>query len=171
MRFANGPWLRPFAHGEDLLLIPDLEDGVLPEGLHDCTIEHIADRFGQPQRSTVRVGLTATLRQLVKDAHDSGLVAAIIVDGSYVTAKAEPEDIDVIVVLRRDHDLQQELRPFEYNLLSKRRLRSTYKFDAFVALEGSAEYQAILEFFARVKSSQQGTVTSRSTKGLLRIAL
>ena len=50
---------------------------------------------------------------LLEEAKRSGIVAAIVIDGSYVTKKQEPEDIDVIIVLRTDFDLGQPLRPFE----------------------------------------------------------
>lgn len=32
-------------------MIPDLEDNVLPEGVHDCTADEVAAVFGRFQRS------------------------------------------------------------------------------------------------------------------------
>jgi 5'-3' exonuclease len=42
----------------------------------------------------------------------------LLIDGSFVTAAATPNDIDVVLVLRADYDLLQEVSPFEYNLRS-----------------------------------------------------
>ncbi len=72
-------------------MIPPLEDGVLPGGVHDCTFEELERAFGQIQRSDRRVNLTAKLKAYLNDARNSGVVVAVIVDGSYVTAKDEPE--------------------------------------------------------------------------------
>ena len=57
-------------------------------------------------------------------------MAAIIIDGSYVTRKQEPEDIDLIVALKPGFDPLSELRPFEYNVQSRRMVKQFYKFDA-----------------------------------------
>ena len=52
------------------------------------------------------------------EARQSGLVSAVIVDGSYATSKDEPEDIDLLIVLKADVPWES-LRPFEYNAVSK----------------------------------------------------
>src|SRR4051794_40774616 len=100
-------------------MIPALEDGVLPEGVHDCTFAELTEAFGQFQGSDRRLTLTARLKAYLDEARRSGLVVAVIVDGSYVTAKEAPEDIDLIIVYRSDVDWES-LRPFEYNAVSKR---------------------------------------------------
>jgi hypothetical protein len=84
--------------------------------------------------------LTKRLRAFVDDARRSGIASAVVVDGSYITAKDEPEDIDLIVALRPDFDLGQVLRPFEYNIRSRRMIKHLYRFDVFVEVDGSAEY-------------------------------
>ena len=66
----------------------------------------------------------------------------MIVDGSFVTSVAEP-----------DHDFSAGLRPFEYNVLSRRQARRRYGIDVLVAAEASvaaAEYEA---FFANVRGA------------------
>ena len=75
-------------------------------------------------------------------------MAAVVINGSYVTAKAEPGDIDVIVALRPNFDRLRELRPFEYNVQSRRMIRQKYRFDVKVALDGSDVYQEAVAFFA-----------------------
>jgi predicted nucleotidyltransferase len=46
-------------------------------------------------------------------------VVELIIDGSFVTGKANPSDVDLVVVLASGHDFSADLRPFEYNFLSK----------------------------------------------------
>src|SRR5688572_2796829 len=99
-------------------MIPPLEDGALPDGVHDCTVAEVEAAFGRFQKSDHRIKLTERLKAYLADAARSGIVVAVLIDGSYVTAKDEPEDIDLIVVRRADVDTTQ-LRPFEYNAVSK----------------------------------------------------
>src|ERR1700730_1357210 len=81
-------------------MIPELVDGVLPEGLHNCTLREIEDRFGRGGRTEQRSRLTQRLGEFIEEARRTGFVAAVVIDGSYVTAKADPNDIDVIVMLQ-----------------------------------------------------------------------
>jgi hypothetical protein len=97
------------------MAIPDLDaEGLLPEGLHDCTLDEVEERFGQFQRSDRRVRLVAELRKYCAELKDVGIARFIVVDGSFVTAKEEPGDIDILLAVRADADLSQDLRPFEY---------------------------------------------------------
>ncbi len=152
-------------------MIPDFEDGVLPEGVHDCTLDELERKLGHPGATDQRDRLTKKLREFVKEARLAGFVVALVVNGSYVTAKDRPDDVDLIVCLRPDFDLAQELRPFEYNVCSRRMVKKLYKFDVFVAPDGSDEYRRLVDFFAQVRKTDPEPYTSRARKGLLRITL
>ena len=93
---------------------------------------------------------------------------AVIVDGSYTTARNEPDDIDMIVVLKPDL-AWESLRPFEYNAVSNRMIRQMYRFDVFAYPEGSVEYDKYLELFQHVRLNVE--YTRRTRKGVLRIRL
>lgn len=151
-------------------MIPPLEDGVLPEGIHECTFEELERAFGQFQRSDWRINLTVKLKAYLAEARNSGLLTAAIIDGSFVTIKDEPEDIDLIVVLKPDVSWDS-LRPFEYNAVSKRMIKQMYRFDAYVYVEGSELYQKMLEFFMRVNAEKHHGFTERARKGVLRVQL
>jgi hypothetical protein len=86
-------------------MIPELQDGVLPDGVHLCTLEEVRVVFGQFRRIDRRPQLTERLTRYVQDARNSGVVSAILIAGSYATDKEEPGDIDLIVALRPDLDL------------------------------------------------------------------
>ena len=144
--------------------IPDLDDaGFLPPGAHGCALDEVRRRFGEFQTTDRRPKLFDKLQALVREAWSTGLVAEIIIDGSFVTAKPDPNDIDLILVLNAGHDFSAELRPFEYNVLSTRQARKIYGFDLLVAIHGSSVYAEYLAFFAQVRGE-----TSRR-KGLLRL--
>jgi hypothetical protein len=128
-------------------------------------LAEIRERFGQFQRTDRRCRLFERLETLYREMAATGLFKAMIVDGSFVTAEDEPNDIDLILVLPAVHDFAAVLRPFEYNVVSKRQIRKRFRFDAIIASEGSTELQRYLEFFSGVRH-RPGI-----TKGLLRVVL
>ena len=152
-------------------MIPQLEDRVLPEGIHRCTLEECEAAFGRFSRSDRRPRLTEALRRYIGDARSAGVAVAVLVDGSYVTAKAEPSDVDLILVLRSDFDLSAEMRPMEYNVQSKRAVRKQYGLDVLLAVEGSEVYEEYLGLFSQIRQDDPEQQTTRSAKGLLRIEL
>jgi hypothetical protein len=152
-------------------MIPELQDGVLPVGLHLCTLEEVKAAFGQFRRSDRRPQLTERLARFIQDARNSGVVSALVINGSYITAKEEPGDIDLIVALRPEFDLTTEMRPLEYNIQSKTMVRKLYGFDVLPAVDGSETYQRFLDFFSRVKLNDPDQKTSQEREGVLRIEL
>ena len=144
--------------------IPAFTDhGLLPTGLHECTVAEIRERFGGSGYGAGRHELMARLEDYVRDLRTTQLVAWVIVDGSFVTSKEVPGDIDLLVVLPKDHDMQRELRPFEENPLSRRWVAKRYQFDAFTAVEGTSYLDEHTAFFQQVKGSHQ------LRKGLLKV--
>jgi len=149
-------------------MIPDLVDGVLPIGIHDCTIAEVEKAFGKFQSTDRRPVLTEKLRRYLGEAQLSGTATAVVIDGSYVTGKPDPGDIDLILVLRGDVDLTADLTPLEYNIQSRGRARQRYGFDVRVATEGSDALAKYIDFFSMVRSDALGP---QPRKGLLRVLL
>jgi len=123
------------------------EHGCLPEGIHDCTMEETAQRFGVFQSSDRRPQLWDKFIEFMREAESCGLMDAVLLNGSFVTAENEPNDIDLVVVVSLDHDFSAEFQPNEYNLLSKREVHRRFGFDLLVARSESEEYRRSLEFF------------------------
>jgi hypothetical protein len=89
--------------------IPNLnEQGLLPPGIYDCSSEEIGERFGTFQSTDRRPRLYEKLQAFLRQVRSTNLALAVIVDGSFVTSKADPNDIDLILVLRSSHDLRAE---------------------------------------------------------------
>lgn len=146
--------------------IPALTDeGLLPEGIYDCALADIGQRFGQFQMSDRRCRLFEQLTAYVREAKASGVVRSIIVNGSFVTDKNAPSDIDLVVVSLAAGQLPAVLRPAEYNVLSKRHVRRQFGMDLLLAQEGQREVTEHIEFFAQVRNRPD------LRKGLLRILL
>jgi len=73
-----------------------LENGLLPIGLHLADMNQIAGRFGQS--TARRKSLFERLRVFVELAKHCGALR-MFVNGSFVTAKPEPGDVDVVIWL------------------------------------------------------------------------
>ena len=146
--------------------IPALNaDGLLPAGLFDCTLPELRARFGVFLGSDHRARLFARLEELALVMRSSGLFEALIIDGSFVTAKAAPNDIDLMAVLKSGHDFERDLPMSEYGLVSRALLRRRFGFDVVVAEPGSPLYRTYVEFFSRVREVPE------ARKGLLRLRL
>jgi hypothetical protein len=155
--------------------LPQLDDqGLLPPGVHDLTIEQIEELFGRFQRSDRRPRLFRKLREYVEELRFSGWQVQVIVNGSFVMGCVnEPDDIDLVVVLPKGWNTATMLRPFEYNLLSKKRTRKRFGFDVFVVRQSSREHKKMLRFFGGIadKWHDEFGLSYRSKKGLARIVL
>ncbi|HUS37155.1 MAG TPA: hypothetical protein VM680_17550 [Verrucomicrobiae bacterium] len=134
------------------MAIPALDaEGFLPVGVHDCELEEIKDRFGVFSGSSRRPDLFSRLVAYFAEARAAAIATSIIVDGSFVTARTVPNDIDLVLVLKAGHDLTEDLNPADYNVVSRRRVHRQYGFDLLVAREGSAEHSRWIEFFQQVR--------------------
>src|SRR5450432_1398946 len=99
--------------------IPRLDrEGFLPVGVHVCNLEEIGSRFGKFNQTDRRVALFERLERLVAEVRATGLVQAVIVDGSFVTIKPAPQDVDIILALGRLSWDTQEITPFASNAIS-----------------------------------------------------
>jgi hypothetical protein len=81
--------------------LPDLNEfGDLPEGRHVASLDEVLTRFGSgtPQRQAV----SDRLRRIHSLALATGRLDRLVIFGSYVSDVAEPNDVDVILVMRND---------------------------------------------------------------------
>lgn len=128
-------------------MIPEFTDaGFLPDGIHHASLDVFKLRFAQFSRSDRRIRLFEQLEKLISDAKSSAIVRRIIVAGSFVTAKAEPNDFDCILIMEFSI-LTKTLTALEYNLVSRRAARRLYGGDVVSVLPGSEQYFQYLDFF------------------------
>jgi hypothetical protein len=143
------------ARTELLRMIPEFtEQGCLPPGIHRVTLDEFKERFVVFQRSDRRLRIFERLERLFDQAASSGIVKRIIIAGSFVTAKPEPNDFDCIVVLDSTI-VGNPLRPFEYNLVSRKMARRIFGGDVVPALEDSHALQQYLEFFQTSRNGRR----------------
>jgi len=89
-----------YGQAKEAPMIPHYnDDGNLPPGIHRATLEEIAARFGQ--ESELRQTQMESLTWLVDLARRAG-VQRIVVNGSFVTDKLEPNDVDCVLLIGPD---------------------------------------------------------------------
>lgn len=95
-------------------MIPAFEkkSGNLPHGIHDATIEDVLERYNlrhNPARASRSKALKSFFDFVKEFAVD------MYIDGSYITSKLAPGDVDILVVLPED---------FNYHTMEGIRLES-----------------------------------------------
>ncbi len=147
------------------MIPPFDENGYLPEGIYECTLDEAAERFGGFQNSDRRPQLWAKLTEFLGEVKAGDIAEAVLVDGSFVTSKPDPNDIDVVLVVIASYDFSTDLPPAVYNLLAQHRVRRRFGFDIVIVENDSENLDQAVVFFQQVK--QRPGVK----KGVLRIKL
>lgn len=132
------------------------EYGYLPPGIHLFTLDQMRDAFGGFKSTNQRPRLYGKFLELVDEAKRFDFIRYFVIDGSFVTDKSDPSDIDLLIVVdqgvlsRLDSSM---INPYEYNILSSRMLKKRFLFDVFVVPEHSQSLINYMNFFSRIKNS------------------
>jgi hypothetical protein len=142
---------------------------LLPEGIHDATLEEIEREFSLSNR---RRTLFDNLKQYLGGLKLTGWACQVLLDGSFVMPSVvEPNDIDAILVLPSDWDLTRtDFRPYEYNVLDGKHTKRVFKIELYPVLPDSDRYHKFVELFTKVRIEwcQQFSWPADSRKGIVR---
>ena len=125
----------------------------------------LANRFCKFQIADRRPELCRRLQQMIESLRRANILTELLVNGSFVTATPDPNDIDLILVVAPTHDFARELSPAEYNVLSAQRVKQRHKLDILAAREDPDQYRRYSRLFQQVRGQPQ------QTKGIVRIKL
>ena len=81
------------------------KDGDLPPGIYRSTLLETLRRFGKGSRQ--RFAVAQRLERIYHVAFGTGQLARFLVFGSFVTAKREPADVDVFLLMEDTFDVGQ----------------------------------------------------------------
>lgn len=85
-------------------MIPPLQaNGTLPPGIHSATIDEVFVAF--PAINEQRKILNESLQCAVDELRQFDQTLTIYIDGSYITSKLEPNDVDLLIITAQ-HDTQ-----------------------------------------------------------------
>ena len=149
---AQGPLTSPIP--------PFRRDGYLPDGVYVCSEADVIFRFGSSSRRRRRLALR--LRRWIELGRQVG-AKRLLVDGSFVTAKEEPQDVDTVILLPQDfaQQLEQENPP----ALDLEEMLLTRRPEEIFAAEDETDWEEWVEFFSLTRESD------RCRKGLVEIPL
>jgi hypothetical protein len=142
-------------------MIPNFrDDGYLPEGLHVATEAEVTFRLGSgtPRRRRLILRLRHWL-ELSRRTH----VRRFLLDGSFVTAKQEPNDVDAVALLA--DDFEQQISHGLDAALELEEMLLTRRPEEIFAAEDTRDWNDWVEFFSRTREADG------RRKGLLEIQL
>jgi hypothetical protein len=76
----------------------------LPPGIHAATLEEVLRRFAESPRRAV---IARRLERIHALARSTGHLARFIIFGSFITAKAEPNDVDIFLLMEDSFDVSK----------------------------------------------------------------
>ena len=133
-------------------MIPEFgPGGLLPPGLHGTSLAEVRVRFGGG--SERRVGLFLLLTQVVEAAAFYPTIKRVLVWGSFVTAKAEPNDLDYSLVVSVEHD-HRHIAPEHRRFLVPFEARQFYGVDKrYLVIQDFplAEYAELMDFLTNTR--------------------
>jgi predicted nucleotidyltransferase len=146
--------------------VPQLtKAGLLPVGIHDASLSEIEQAFGLV--NDPRIELFKNLKAFCEELAVFGsLIKQIFVDGSFVTSKPVPGDIDLVVVHDEDDFLALDDHP-NAEFLYEDRAFARYKFDLFVECDADT----MVRTFQKVSTefALENGLAAGHPKGILRV--
>ena len=89
-----------------VLALPDFNEiGDLPDDVHEASLEEVIFRFGAGTQQRITLG--ERLRAINGLARQTGFLARFTVFGTFVTAKSEPGDVDIFMLMEDDFEVAQ----------------------------------------------------------------
>ena len=130
-------------------MIPDFRsDGYLPDGLHLATEAEVLARFGkstrQRQRLAMRLKRWVVLSRVVN-------AKRFFVDGSFVTSKPEPNDVDAVIWI--PDDFSDRLKYDDLDAMELESMLVTRRPEELFAAEDGLDWDEWVEFFGRTRES------------------
>jgi hypothetical protein len=121
-------------------------DGYLPEGVHLASEAEVTFRFGSTSPRRRRLALR--VRRWIELARAVG-AARLLIDGSFVTEKLDPHDVDAVLLLPADFHAQIR-RGFEAALELEEMLLTRRPEELFGA-EDQTDWGEWAQFFSRTR--------------------
>lgn len=123
-------------------------DGYLPEGLHMASKTEVIFRFGSSSRRRRR--LVIRIQHWVELAGRVGALR-LLVDGSFVTDKADPDDIDAVILLPAN--FQEQIEQGIEAALELEEMILTRRPEEVFAAEDETDWNEWVEFFSRTREA------------------
>jgi len=147
--------------------LPDMtEHGLLPAGVHDCTADEVANAFcGNERRQEIWEGFQRFMQRVATLPHPS----EILIDGSFVTDKTQPQDVDVVVDITGCND-NERAEWFDVYRDHHAEIHQDDYVDFYPVIVGHGNDFAAFFQYIRAKDAFDRGIDPAVRKGILRIA-
>jgi hypothetical protein len=136
-------------------MLPGLtQTGDLPAGVHEADWPEIEQRFGRGAEARVRA--FASLRHVYELADRTGWLRRFLVFGSFVSAAADPRDVDVVLVMGATFKVEEAPRESR-TLFSHPDAQARFGASVFWIREGMLSEGAMQEFLDTWQTKRDGT--------------
>ena len=142
-------------------MIPEFrDDGYLPDGVHVATEPEITFRFGTATARRRRLALR--LRRWIELSRSVG-AKRLLVDGSFVTAKPDPNDVDAVVWIGAD--FVDRVSRGDVDAVELEMMLVNRQPEEIFAAEDRRDWDDWVEFFSRTREADG------RTKGVVEVEL
>lgn len=148
--------------------VPDFtENGILPAGIHECSLLEAAQFLCLNERRTeIWTGLTEFLNWSDQFPNPT----ALLIDGSYVTDKALPGDVDLVVDITACLEPDQAMW-FEAWEAHHEHVKQNYLVDFYPVVVGDGNDFSAFFQYVRVEEALRRGIAPNIRKGILRVEL
>jgi hypothetical protein len=147
--------------------IPSLTaSGLLPEGIHRATLDELQARFGSTGEA--RIESYTKLLLFLQLVRSFGMFTSIVIDGSFVTDKPAPSDIDAVLILP-GAGLKQLAGHPDYYKLDNVEIKESFNIDLYI----DPDLDGMARFFQQLKTEDalQRGVAARHLRGVVEVVL
>ncbi len=140
--------------------IPTLQSNYLPEGIYDCSLEELTcSPFCENEK---RRELFSKLQVYIQRLREFGIEGCVILDGSFVTAKEHPNDIDIVLVINenQNYSIASPVTNLDYTLFNDEFVKENFELHLFIGFTDNNSYNGFdttanewIEFFKGVRES------------------
>lgn len=146
------------------MAIPDFNaDGLLPSGIYDCSLSEAKDRFAF---NDTREAIWENLLLALEEMRIAGLSGIVHLDGSYVTDKPIPGDVDLILDVRNETIQQQGLAVMFF--YSKHNDLKANNVDWWPTLPAQNDFVSFFQYVGE-KTAAAKHLQPKDLKGILKV--
>lgn len=146
--------------------IPTLApNGLLPTGVHDCSLADISQNFTWNDH---RTGLFNRFVSFLNSELKPQFPYPIYFDGSFVTDKELPDDTDVVLDLSNASD-EHKWNALMFMQTHQKRIMEDYRVHFWINLPGANDFAAFFQYVG-VKTASAKGLNPLHLKGILKVA-
>jgi hypothetical protein len=158
----------PRLFGEGMLMpIPAFDDvGLLPDGVHDCQLAEIQERFTWNER---RVAIWAGFLLLLQELAAINMLYPLYIDGGFVTDRDDPSDVDLALDLCNGAPVEHQRDALFHFHQRHAAIHQEMRVDYYPNLPGSPhDFRQFFQYVG-LRTAMSKRLPPQARKGILRV--